>query len=146
MNRSYFLTRNNKLSKIFNKNTTKVRYSYRPNMKQTVSNNNNLSLQIHRKRNHPKMKNYIITAGKKCCCPFNGKCLTKCVVYKATVTETYINKQETYTRLTENEFKVRFNLHKLSLNLEHKRTATTLNNHVWKLKMENHRFQHQMGH
>ena len=140
MDRSYFLTNNNKLSKIFNKNTIKVRYSCRPNIEQTVSNNNNRLLQIHRKRNHPKMKNYNYN------CPFVGKCLTKCVVYKATVTETYVkNKQETYIGLTENKFKVRFNIHKSFLKLEHKRTATTLDNHVWKLKMKNHRFQHQMG-
>ena len=36
----------------------------------------------------------------------------KCVVYKATVTETTSNNQETYIGLTENEFKTRFNLHK----------------------------------
>ena len=38
----------------------------------------------------------------------DGKCLTKCVVYKATVTETDIKEQETYIGLTENEFKTRF--------------------------------------
>ena len=61
----------------------------------------------------------------------------KCVVYKATVTETNSNNQETYIGLTENEFKTRFNLHKSSLRLKHKRTATTLSDHVWKLKKKN---------
>ena len=36
-------------------------------------------------------------------CPLDGKCLTKCVVYEATVTVTTSNNQETYIRLTENE-------------------------------------------
>ena len=36
--------------------------------------------------------------------------------------------------LTENEFKTRFNLDKSPFKLEHKRTSTTLNDLVWKLK------------
>ena len=68
------------------------------------------------------------------------KCLTKCVVYKATVTETTSKNQETYIGLTENEFKTRFNLHKSSFKLEHKRTSTTLSDHVWKLKKKNINF------
>ena len=70
-------------------------------------------------------------------CPLDGKCLTKCVVYKATVTETTSNNQETYIGLTENEFKTRINLHKSSFKLKHKRTSTTLSEHVWKLKNKN---------
>ena len=69
-----------------------------------------------------------------------SKCLTKCVVYKATVTETTSNNQETHIGLTENEFKTRFNLHKSSFKLEHKRTSTTLSDHVWKLKKKNIKF------
>ena len=67
-------------------------------------------------------------------CPLDVKCLTKCVAYKATVTETTLNNQETYIGLAENEFKTRFNLHK---SLEHKRTSTTLSDHVWKLNNKN---------
>ena len=73
---------------------------------------------------------------KKNSCPLDGKCLTKCVVYKATTS----NNQETYIGLTENEFKTRFNLHKSSFKLEHKRTSTTLSEHVWKLKNKNINF------
>ena len=73
--------------------------------------------------------NYV-TVGKK-------ECLAICIVYKATVTETTSNNQETYIGLTENEFKTRFNLHKSSFKLEHKRTSTTFSEHVWKLKKNN---------
>ena len=73
-------------------------------------------------------------------CPLDGKCLTKCVVYKATVTETTSNNQETYIGLTENEFKTRFNLPKPSFKLEHKRTSTTLSEIFWKLKNKNINF------
>ena len=55
-------------------------------------------------------------------------------IYKGTVTETTLNNQETYIGLTENEFKMRFNSHKSSFKLEHRRTSTTLRDHVWKLK------------
>ena len=76
------------------------------------------------------MTNYV-TAGKKNSCPLDGKCLTKCVVYKAMVTETDTKKQETYIGLTENGLKTWFNLHKSSFKLEHKRTTTTLSDHIW---------------
>ena len=46
------------------------------------------------------------------------------------MTETDTKKQETYIGLTENEFKTRFNLHKSSFKLEHKRTTTTLSDHI----------------
>ena len=70
-------------------------------------------------------------------CLLDGKCLSKCVVYKATVTETTSNNHETYIRLTLNEFNKRFNLHRSSFKLEHKRTSTALCDHVWKLKNKN---------
>ena len=75
----------------------------------------------------------MLLSAKKSC-PLDGKYLTKCFVYKTTVTETTSNNQETYIGLTENEFETRFNLHKLSFKLEHKRTSTTLSEHVWKFK------------
>ena len=58
----------------------------------------------------------------------------KTLSQKATVTEATSNNQETYIGPTENEFKTRFNLHKSSFKLEHKRASTTLSDHVWKLK------------
>ena len=53
------------------------------------------------------------------------------------MTETDTKKQEMYIGLTENEFKTRFNLHKSSFKLEHKRTTTTLSDHIWKLEKKN---------
>ena len=73
-------------------------------------------------------------------CPLDGKCLTKCVVYKATVTETTSNNQLTYIGLTENEFNTRINVHRSSLKLQHKRTSTTLSEHVWKSENKNINF------
>ena len=133
------IPKNKRLSKIFNRNIIKVSYSCLPNVEQTISNNNHRSLQLHR-RKESTQDNQLCNCRQKNSCPLDGKCLTKCVVYKATVTETTSNNQETYIWLTENEFKTRFNLHKPSFKLEHKRTSTTLNEHVWKLKNKNINF------
>ena len=130
---------NKKLSEIFNRNTIKVSYICLPNVKQTISNNNNRLQQLHRMKESTQ-DSKLCNCRHKHSCPLDGKCLTKCVVYKATVTETTSNNQETYIGLTENEFKTRFNLHKSSFKLEYKRTSTTLSGHVWKLKNKDMNF------
>ena len=43
-------------------------------------------------------------------------------------------KQDTYTGITENEFKTRYNQHTSSFRLNHKKSATTLSEFIWKLK------------
>ena len=45
--------------------------------------------------NQLKIANYV-SVGKKSSCPRDGKGLTKCVLYKATVAETASNNQEVY--------------------------------------------------
>ena len=45
-------------------------------------------------------------------CPVQAQCLTDCVVYRATVKETVSGKEETYTGMTGNTFKDRWNGHK----------------------------------
>ena len=137
--------KNKMLNKIFNTNTIKVSYSCLPNVKQKISNKNRRLLQMHRMKESTQDSKLCNCRQKKNSCALDGKCLTKCVVYKATLTETISNNQETYIGLTENEFKTRFNLDKSSFKLEHKRTSTTLGEHVWELKNKKHQRQHQMG-
>ena len=43
---------------------------------------------------------------------WQGRCLTDCVVYEATVKETVSGKEETYTGMTGNTLKDRWNGHK----------------------------------
>ena len=119
----------------------KVSYSCLPNVKQTISNNNYRLLQLHRMKESTQ-DSKLCNCRQKSSCPLDGKCLTKFIAYKATVTvtETTSNNQETYIGLTENEFKTSLNLHKSSFKLEHKRTSTTLSDHVWKLKKKNINF------
>ena len=49
---------------------------------------------------------------------------------KATVTQTDSNNKETYIGLNENIFKTRYNLHKSSFKLEHKKSATGLSEQI----------------
>ena len=87
-------------SKIFNINTIKVSYSCLPNVKQTISNNNHRLLQLHRNKESTQDSKLFNCRQKNSFCQLDGKCLTKCVVCKATVTETTSNNQESYIGLT----------------------------------------------
>ena len=100
-----------RLSKIFNRNTIKVSYSYLPNVKQKISNNNYLLLQLHRKKESIQDSKICNCRQKKTIAHLTASASLKSIVYKATVTETTSNNQETYIGITENKFKTRFNLH-----------------------------------
>ena len=100
-----------------------------------ISTHNAHLLQEHRKEK--QQANKPCNCQQKQLCPLNGQCLTECIVYKATVTQTKTNKQETYIGLTANTFKTRYYGHKCSFKLKHKRSETTLSNHIWKLNESN---------
>ena len=61
----------------------------------------------------------------------------KGVVYQATVTQTNTMREAIYIGITENEFKTRFNQHTSSFRHSHKSSATSLREHIWKLKENN---------
>ena len=63
----------------------------------------------------------------------DGKCLTKEVVYQATVTK-QDGGQETYVGLTELTFKTRYTGHMSNARNQPQRNATTLSSHLWDLK------------
>ena len=54
-------------------------------------------------------------------------------MYKAIVTQTESMRQDIYIGMTENPFKTRYNLHNSSFRLPHKRSTTTLSEHLWTL-------------
>ena len=56
------------------------------------------------------------------------------MVYKATVEQKPSKKQDTYIGITENEFTTRYNQHTSSFRLNHKKSATTLSEFIWKIK------------
>ena len=67
-------------------------------------------------------------------CPVGAKCLTDCVVYEATVTETLSGNKETYTGVTSRQFKQRLYEHNADMRKESGRIKSCLSSHVWDLK------------
>ena len=70
----------------------------------------------------------------KTLCPLKGKCLQEGFVDRAIVTQTETMKQDIYIGMTEDPFKTRYNLNNSSFMLPHKRSTTTLSEHLWTLK------------
>ena len=70
-------------------------------------------------------------------CPLKGKCLTKCVIYKASI-YTPNGKTISYYGCCETDFKARYYNHKQSFKTLSKRHQTELPRLVWRLKDEDH--------
>ena len=109
-------------------------YSCMSNIKQSIANLNKAILSKE------KIKEEQI---KLCNCrhrtlfPLHNNCPQKGVVYQATATQTSTMREEIYIGITENEFKTRYNQHTSSFRSSHKSSATSLSEHIWKLKESN---------
>ena len=125
---------NNKLYKIINKNTTKLSYSCMSNIKQSIANHNKAILS---KEKFKEEQIKLCNCRNRTSCPLQGNCLQKGVVFQATVTQTNTMREDIYIGITENEFKTRYNQHTSSFRLSHKSSATSLSEHIWKLKESN---------
>ena len=106
------------------------------NIEQSIANHNKAIL------NKEKIKEEQIklcNCRNRTLCPLQGNYLQKGVVYQATVTQTNTMREDIYIGRTENEFKTRYNQHTSSLRLSHKSSAsaTSLSEHIWKLKENN---------
>ena len=124
----------NPLHKLFTRQTVKVSYKCMPNMAKAVAQHNVKTLKDDTQR-------IVQQPGCNCQggpgqCPVQGKCLTDSVVYRATVTETGSGNVETYTGVTGNTFKDRYNGHKYDIRHQKGRHNTCLANHIWNLKDE----------
>ena len=71
-------------------------------------------------------------------CPLEGACLTKEIIYQATVVSD--NSTETYIGATSTEFKTRWRNHQVSFKSEKRKNDTELSKHLWKLKSERKNF------
>ena len=76
------------LGKLFNRNTVKISYRTAPNMKQIISGHNKKILSQHTDKPQPR----ACSCPKNTTCPLEGKCLSKNLIYHATVTENYQRK------------------------------------------------------
>ena len=121
----------NPLHKLFTRHTVKLSYKRMPNMAQAVSGHNR---KLLREESTAAEQPGCNCRGGPQNCPVGGKCLTKCVVYEAKVTEIPSGKYETYTGVTARTFKQRLYEHRTDMRKEANRTKSTLSSHVWNLK------------
>lgn len=125
--------KNHPLHKIINRNTVKVSYSCMTNIKGIIQ-KHNTNIIRKQKSSPPTTENKCnCRKSNKPNCPLEGNCLTRSIIYQATVTPHNNNKEETYIGLTENTFKTRFTNHKASFTHRDK-SNTELSNFIWKLK------------
>ena len=104
------------------------------NIKQSIA---NLNKAILSKEKIKEEQIKLCNCRNRTLCPLQGNCLQKGVVYQATVTQTSTMREEIYIGITENEFKTRYNQHTSSFRSSHKSSATSLSEHIWKLKESN---------
>ena len=120
---------NNRLHKIFNRNTIKLSYSCSPNIQTIISNHNKGPLKQQTDQPEaPKVCNCRPKSG----CPLPGECRQHSVVYQATVTSGPTTK--TYIGSTSTEVKLRLANHRQSFRNIAYRDATKLSQYIWELK------------
>ena len=121
------LPKNHILSKIFNRNTLKFSYSCTQNLESLIA-----------AKNAKLLSTPILEPEKTCnckensTCPLDGKCLTRELIYQATVKQTN-GTENTYIGLTSTTFKARLGVHKNSFK-DPEANQTSLSSHIWDLK------------
>ena len=118
--------------KIFNRSNVKISYCCGPNIK-TIINGHNRKLLDKKDQPDPKCNCRAASA-----CPVEGKCQTKNVIYRASVTAN--NTEKHYVGSTSRSFKRRYYEHKASFPSDVKiikpRNCTALANYIWNLHKE----------
>ncbi len=74
------------------------------------------------------------TCSDKNTCPLQEKCMTKDIVYKATITRSNTNSTKHYIGMTASTFKERYRNHIKSFNHKRYSNDTELSKYIWKLK------------
>ena len=128
---------NHKLRKFINKNTIKLSYCCMPNIGQILKGHNKVVL-ADRTNKHVEDERMYNCRNKKDC-PLKGKCLSKSVVYMATVNPEKGEKFN-YKGLTDDEFKNRYNDHHKRFRKPRYRKSTELSKAIWDLKDKNIRY------
>ena len=89
--------KSNKLYKIFNRNTVKISYSCMKNLNSILSSHNTLQLKTKHDNNR------LCNCRNQESCPLQGQCLTRNIIYQATVKSK--GDIKTYIGLSERPFK-----------------------------------------
>ena len=125
--------RGSKFYKIFNRSTLKVSYGCMANVG-TVINSHNRKILGETKPLEKDGCNCERGAYRGNC-PVNGECLTKNVLYRATVTSDLQNYGEkNYKGITYNTFKKRHYNHEKDFRDENNKTSSELSKEIWKIK------------
>ena len=121
--------KHHKFHKIFNTNTLKLSYCCTTNIANTIKQHNSKVLD-------EKSDNEISQCNgrAKNTCPMEGKCLVKCIVYKAEVST--IKDNFVYFGASEGEFKTRYNNHTKSFRHRRYEHDSELSKCLWKLTDE----------
>ena len=122
-----------KYHKLFNRNTVKISYSCSPSIGAIISTHNKTILNSARNQPEPPRCN----CRNDCPMDRTGDCRSSNVVYKATVTTDDETTAKEYIGISATEFKLRYANHKQSFVNVTKRDATTLSQHIWRLKENN---------
>ena len=119
----------NSLRKIFNRNNVKISYSTTPNMAKIISGKNGKILTP----NEENGKICSCTKNKKDLCPLDQKCLSKNIIYQATVSHPN-QETTTYIGQTSCDFKARLAVHKQTFKdqNETKTSQTALSKYIHK--------------
>ena len=123
--------KSHKLDKIFNINNLK--FSCTTNMANIIKNHNQKILNECDDDENERRCN----CRNKELCPLDGECLTSNVIYEATVTTTSDDTKTQYIGMTENNFKTRYNNHKLSFNDRKHSHDAVLSKYILDLKGNN---------
>ena len=108
----------------------KISYSCMSNLEE-ISNHNQKTLQNSNKTTQEDIKS--CNCRSKANCPVNRECLTKGVIYKATVMHKY--KENVYIGSTGRQFKTRFYEHKQPFRSSIKKEGARLSRFITKIKM-----------
>ena len=100
-----------KLHKMFNRNTVKVSYSCMNNIRSIITNHNT---RINRKNQTQVISADNCNCWNKEACPLQNKCMSKDIVYKATISTSNTNDTKHYIGMTSNIFKERHRNHQIS--------------------------------
>ena len=123
---------NNKYHKIFKKQNVKLSYNCVPNMGSIIAQHNKQELN---RFSSADTKILPYNCHNKHNCPLEGKCRTKCVIYKASIC-TSNGKTMPYYDCCETNSKARYYNHKQSFKSSSKIHQTELSKFAWRLKNE----------
>ena len=140
---NHHFPKSNPLHKIFNRNTLKLSYSCMSNIKTIISNHN--KGEISKSSKPPEEAKINCKCRNKNSCHMYGNCNEHNIVYQGEVITS--DSRETYIRLCDTTFKLRYRNHMCSYRNRRYRNATELSKyiHCMALKGQENRLFNQMA-